>query len=314
MLYQAVGVDSIHKPKDLASFIIKRLVELGLREPLRPKEVTSRRKKHPPCLEVISQGVDEGQRDAATLALARHYLVQAYEPEEVLWLLQERDKKNRPSLNDVFLLESRIRSAENYQGYFCSLIKNKPTVSTFCVGDEKCHWPKPKKLEEEPRAKKRPERSDEFNTLAVEKLLESCSFIQYCRDNAEPLAEPWWWSEVSVLAVFGEPGRKKIHELSAPYRRYTERETDEKIKEALKAADKDIGPHTCKFIEQDLSFSCPEDCLAKKWNLKSPAGLTSRLARFGNLPRIIVTNRFLREKTADTIEAVELANNPPPNF
>ncbi|MBA7578433.1 hypothetical protein ES708_20295 [subsurface metagenome] len=93
VLYQAVGVNRIHKPDDLAGFIVRRLVELGLREPLQPKEFTGRRKKHPPCLESISRGVDEQIRDAAALALARHYLIQAYEPAEVLWLLQEWDKK-----------------------------------------------------------------------------------------------------------------------------------------------------------------------------------------------------------------------------
>jgi len=127
-------------------------------------------------------------------------------------------------------------------------------------------------------AKKWHQRSDEFNKLAIGKLLESCAFIQHCRDNAISLSEPWWWSMCSILAVFGEPGRQKIHELSVPYPRYTERETDEKIKEALKAADKDIGPRTCAFIQDTLGFSCPADCLAKRLGVKSPAGLAHRLA------------------------------------
>ncbi|MBA7622310.1 hypothetical protein ES703_29685 [subsurface metagenome] len=127
-------------------------------------------------------------------------------------------------------------------------------------------------------AKKWPQRSDEFNKLAVEKLLETCPFIQCCRDNAITLAEPWWWGMVSNLVPFGEPGRQKIHELSAPYRKYTEKETNQKILEALKAASKEVGPHTCTFIEQNLGFSCPADCLAKKERVKSPAGLAARLA------------------------------------
>lgn len=163
-------------------------------------------------------------------------------------------------------------------------------------------------------AKKWPQRSDEFNTLAIEKLMGSCGFMQHCRDDADALSEPHWWSMVHILAVLGNPGRERIHELSAPYYRYTEEETEQKIKEALKAADKEIGPHTCAFIGEDLGFACPEDCLAKKWNLKSPTVLATRLARFGNLPRIVVTNRFLKEKTADTIAAVEQANQPPQIF
>ncbi|GAI70811.1 unnamed protein product, partial [marine sediment metagenome] len=76
---------------------IERVLKTLLKEkPLEPKKVVGRRKKHPPCLESISQGVEEQQRDAAALALARHYLIQAYEPEEVFWLLQEWDTKNKP--------------------------------------------------------------------------------------------------------------------------------------------------------------------------------------------------------------------------
>jgi hypothetical protein len=163
-------------------------------------------------------------------------------------------------------------------------------------------------------AKKWPERSDQFNELAIEKLLESCPFIQHCRDDAATLSEPEWWSMVHILAVFGKPGKAKIHELSAPYPEYTEEETEQKIKDALKAGEKEIGPHTCLFIQQDLHFDCPDDCLAKKWGLKSPVVLATRLARTAGLPVIVVTNRFLREKTADTIAAVEQANMPPQIF
>jgi len=313
MLYQAVGVDHIYKPDDLAGFITRRLVELGLREPLHPKEVTGRRKIHPPCLEIISQGVGEEQRDAAALALAKHYLIQFATPEEVLWLLQKWDTKNKPPLNDTFFLEARIRIAESYQGYFCSLVKNKPTISTFCVGDEKCDWPKPKR-EEEPLTQERPERSKEFDELAIEQLLKNCAFIQHCRDDAATLSEPEWFSECDIFSFLGESGRKKAHELSAPYPKYTEEETNKKLEYAKEAKNKDIGPHTCVHISKDLGFKCPADCRAKQWKLKSPVVLASRLAMTAGLPIIYVTNRFLREKTADTLTAVEQANKPPRIF
>jgi len=165
-----------------------------------------------------------------------------------------------------------------------------------------------------PSARERPGRSDEFNRLAIEKLLEHCAFIQHCRDEATTLSEPDWWSMVHILAVFGEPGREKIHELSQPYPRYSVEETDQKIEEALKAADKEIGPHTCVFIQQDLGFVCPVDCQARSLGVKSPAGLAAKLARIAGLPVIVVTNRFLKEKTTDTTAAVERANNPPKIF
>jgi len=133
-------------------------------------------------------------------------------------------------------------------------------------------------------ATKRPrgrERSDEFNALAIEKLLENCNFIEYCRDNAPTLSEPYWWSMCDIFSFFGEPGRQKAHELSSPYRKYTEEETNKKLEYAKEAKDKAIGPHTCAHIEKNLGFSCPEDCLAKKWGLKSPVVLATRLAARG---------------------------------
>ncbi|GAI16793.1 unnamed protein product, partial [marine sediment metagenome] len=150
-------------------------------------------------------------------------------------------------------------------------------------------WGKPKRADEAWRG-------DEFNTLAIEKLLESCFFVQHCRDNATSLSEPQWWSMVHILAVFGKPGRNKIHEFSQPYPRYTERETEQKIAEALKAGEKEIGPHTCLFIQQNLGFSCPDDCLAKKEGAKSPAGLAAKLAALGvfNLTDLGNAERLVR--------------------
>ena len=122
------------------------------------------------------------------------------------------------------------------------------------------------------------EELEKFNKTAVKKLLETCTFLKHCRKDAATLLEPHWWSMVHVLAVFGDLGREKIHELSQPYPGYTEKETNQKIDEAKKATDKEIGPHTCTFIERDLGFDCPKDCPAKKLEVKSPAGMAKRLA------------------------------------
>ena len=134
--------------------------------------------------------------------------------------------------------------------------------------------------QEAPKGKPAPAEEVEApdNEIAVGKLLENCAFIQYCRDNAAALSEPFWWSMIHCLAVFGEPGRKKIHELSQAYPGYSDEETDKKIKETKKVADKEVGPHTCLFIEQGLGFVCPKDCPAKKLKVKAPAGLAAILA------------------------------------
>ena len=134
---------------------------------------------------------------------------------------------------------------------------------------------KPKRAEE---AKKWPQRSDEFNDLAIKKLLESCAFSQHCRDNAVTLSEPHWWSLICILVRFGEPGKQKIHEFSHPYLGYTREETDKKIKYALKAREEEKGPHLCGYVKDTLHFSCPDDCLGKKEGVKSPAGLAAKLA------------------------------------
>ena len=133
---------------------------------------------------------------------------------------------------------------------------------------------KPKRAEE---AKKWPQRSDEFNNLAIEKLLENCSFVHHCQDDAATLSEPHWWSMITILAVFGKPGKDKIHELSQAYPGYTGEETDKKIEYALKARE-EKGPHLCDYVKDTLHFSCPDACLAKKEGVKSPAGLAAKLA------------------------------------
>jgi len=116
--------------------------------------------------------------------------------------------------------------------------------------------------------------SSKFNEIAVKKLLENCAFIQYCRDNAATLTEPYWWAMVHNLAVFGQVGEETAHELSKPYPQYTEAKTNQKIEEAHKQRMQGKSPHLC----DNIGFTCPKDCLAKKLGLKSPAGLAFRLA------------------------------------
>jgi len=142
-------------------------------------------------------------------------------------------------------------------------------------------------LPEEEPSKRKPIQTEEylgrkqdekFNRVAVAKLVENCAFIRHCRDDAATLLEPHWWSMIRVLVVFGEPGKEQIQHFSKPYTGYTERETDRKIEEAHKAVKQGKSPHLCKSIERELGFVCPEDCLARKLGLNSPAGLAFRLA------------------------------------
>ena len=109
------------------------------------------------------------------------------------------------------------------------------------------------------------------STTRPEKGLEivesSCDFIKYCKDNAENLPEPLWHAMISNLSPF-DGGAEKIHELSAPYPGYSERETSQKISNVLKSG---TGPMTCETI-RDRGFKCPK--LAQGGcGVKSPAAL-----------------------------------------
>ncbi len=122
------------------------------------------------------------------------------------------------------------------------------------------------------------EHSEEFCEIAVEKMMEHCAFLKHCRDDAASLIEPHWWSMIRQLVPFGAPGRRKIHELSQAYPKYSERETDRKIDSCVKATDlKEVGPHTCLTI-RGFFDGCTDDCWAPGMGVAAPAGMASKLA------------------------------------
>lgn len=84
-------------------------------------------------------------------------------------------------------------------------------------------------------------------------ILERCRFLRHCRDDAATLSEPEWYAMLTIMART-DGGRELCHELSRPYPRYSERETDAKIDHALK----DTGPITCQRIRQDFGAWCQE--------------------------------------------------------
>ncbi len=105
--------------------------------------------KHPPCIMQILQGVNQGVRDDAAFALARHYLDLQYSEDEVLAALKLWDAKNKPPFNDDRQLETKLKSALKGYAFGCSSVKNG-TLSTYCPGDDKCVW-----LQENIRDKKK---------------------------------------------------------------------------------------------------------------------------------------------------------------
>ena len=85
-------------------------------------------------------------------------------------------------------------------------------------------------------------------------LLSHCAFIRYCKENASSLAYYDWLAMVSNVSRCKD-GEKAVHELSKPYPKYTEKETNNKIIESL---NKMYGPITCKQISTSTTFTgCP---------------------------------------------------------
>lgn len=94
------------------------------------KSIKEKREKLLPCAKrVLEQGVDEGQRDCVTFALAKHLKRAGYTEEEVELELMEWNSKNRPPLAE-YIVRDKIRQAEKYDGLDC-----ENTMSSWCDKD-----------------------------------------------------------------------------------------------------------------------------------------------------------------------------------
>lgn len=89
-------------------------------------------------------------------------------------------------------------------------------------------------------------------------LIESCVFLQHCRDDAENLPEPVWYAAITNLAQTAD-GDSVIHEISSPYPGYTHAETQRKYIHAAQ----ENKPVTCEYIKNHLRFNCGRDCGVK---------------------------------------------------
>lgn len=85
----------------------------------------------------------------------------------------------------------------------------------------------------------------------AENIVSNCEFFKYCEEYSKTLSEPLWFAMIEVLAPFKD-GEKIIKKLSKDYPKYSESETDRKIKHCL-----DNGYHcpTCEKL-YELGFEC----------------------------------------------------------
>lgn len=85
----------------------------------------------------------------------------------------------------------------------------------------------------------------------LEQIFNRCKFLQYCKINAVNLKEYMWFSMISILAQL-DGCESLIHELSAPYPKYSFKETEYKISRA-----KNFGkPQSCNYISKQYPEIC----------------------------------------------------------
>lgn len=141
----------------------------------------------------------------------------------------------------------------------------------------------------------------------LDRVLDGCDFLRYCRENAPTLPEHDWYAMISNLAVF-EGGEATIHRLSAGYPNYSKEETDAKIAHFRASGS---GPITCKTIAEK-GFRCPKlldgscTCAAPAAMSRKPLGvdqLRERLNAIHSTGRkyedVLAAQRFVEQNLAD---------------
>ena len=115
----------------------------------------------------------------------------------------------------------------------------------------------------------------------LELMLNSCSFFDYCRENAKTLSEPLWFAMLSNLSPFSG-GAEAAYVLSAPYPGYTKTETRKKLESIMRSG---AGPVCCETIA-NLGYSCPK-LLSGECRGAAPAALSKRAADISALRKIV---------------------------
>ncbi len=90
-----------------------------------------------------------------------------------------------------------------------------------------------------------------YKNLDVERIFSNCAFLRHCRDNADTLSEPEWYSMISILAQI-EGSDELIHTLSEPYPNYNFAETQKKIDNARQFG----HSQSCRYISDNYPEIC----------------------------------------------------------
>jgi hypothetical protein len=120
-------------------------------------------------------------------------------------------------------------------------------------------------------------------TGEVSIVIDNCTFIQYCRDNAHDLPENDWFAMVGNLCRC-RGGIEACHAFSKPYPEYSFEETEAKINHCLKES----GPHTCQYIRGEVGF---HGCPVGGCGVKSPAAM----ATSASFKAIMLVNKLIQD-------------------
>lgn len=90
-----------------------------------------------------------------------------------------------------------------------------------------------------------------YKNIDIGRMFNNCAFLRYCKDNADCLSEPEWFSMISILAQI-EDSDELIHKLSEPYPTYSFDETQKKIEYARAFG----HPQTCAYLSANYAEIC----------------------------------------------------------
>lgn len=113
-------------------------------------------------------------------------------------------------------------------------------------------------------------------TAEIARILNGCGWMRHCKEDAATLPEPEWYRMLSIVGRCKD-GARVAHDLSKPYPKYSEAETNEKLKQAMGAS----GPATCAFIATDLGRARHCNDCEHRGKIKSPVvlGLPKKKSR-----------------------------------
>lgn len=224
-----------------------------------------RKSKQPPCIEAIMAGMQAGARDEAAFALARHYLDQQYTEQEVLGLLLAWDKKNSPPLNDIKLLETKVKSAAKGYHFGCSSIQDNPLLALLCVKKENCDWLKEVTADKKKKGLIREQSFHESEDYIYEEIVqgEKAMFVAFNKQTGEVGYQPSIeYPEFAIVPIYSMEITEHAVTLPTGVDEYgSSLDLVEEIKKHIKEY-VDISPTTLEFATWYVMMSWVYDRLA----------------------------------------------------